>query len=334
MDTIYIFPCLLASLFVTFLVLVYWIKHARKKGFLWEDMNVYGYPKRVVASGGVGFLIGFIVGVFFYIGLRTWIYTVDRVVASILALLCAVLLAGIVGLIDDYLGWKKGGLSWKIRVLLGFVASIPLVVINAGVRTVSVPFFGAVDFGLFYPLVLIPLGVAYVTTSFNFLAGLSGLEAGQGVLIVGFFSFVAYYTGSLWLAVVGLCMVVSLLTFLIFNWHPAKTFPGDVGTYSVGALIAAMAILGNFEKIGFIVFIPYVIETVLKVGRGKLNKHSFGEPQKNGNLKLKYDKIYGMTHVAIWFLSKFKKKVKIQDVVIFNLIFEGIFIAWAFFMLV
>ena len=75
-----------------------------------------------------------------------------------------------------------------------------------------------------------------------------------------------------------------------------------------------MAILGNFEKITLFVFIPYLLEIGLKV-RGGLKKQSFGIPQAGGGLKLPYKKIYGLEHLAILILSKFKKKVREQDVV-------------------
>jgi len=52
-------------------------------------------------------------------------------------------------------------------------------------------------------------------------------------------------------------------------------------TYSIGALIASMAILGNFEKIAVFVFIPYILETVLKL-RGRLKKYSFAKVREDG----------------------------------------------------
>jgi len=174
---------------------------------------------------------------------------------EIFALLSVILILGIAGLVDDLLGWKHGGLSMRIRLLLAFSASVPLVVINAGTHLMNVPLFGMVNFGIIYPLVIIPLAIAGVSTTYNFLAGFNGLESGQGILILGFLSFVAYATGSLWLAVVGLCMVAALIGFYIFNKVPAKVFPGDSMTYAIGALIAGMAILGNFEKIALVVFI-------------------------------------------------------------------------------
>ena len=38
---------------------------------------------------------------------------------------------------------------------------------------------------------------------------------------------------------------------------------------------------------------------------------------KNNNLKMPFDKIYGLTHLSLFILSKFKKEVKERDVVYF-----------------
>jgi UDP-N-acetylglucosamine--dolichyl-phosphate N-acetylglucosaminephosphotransferase len=288
----------LVSFLLTILVLPVWIKKCRKIGMVWEDMNKFGHPKNVAASGGVIVVMSFVLGVMTYLALKTFVFGGQVRSLEIFALLGVILILGIVALVDDMFGWKRGGLSTKVRLLLAFAASVPLVVINAGTHFMNVPFFGVVDFGIFYPLVLIPLAVAGVSTTYNFLAGFGGLESGQGILILGFLSFVAYATGSPWLGVVGLCMVGALVGFYIFNRSPAKVFPGDMLTYGVGALIAGMAILGNFEKIALVVFIPYIIEVILKV-RGGLKKYSFGKPRKNGTLGLPYDKIYGLEHLAI-----------------------------------
>jgi UDP-N-acetylglucosamine--dolichyl-phosphate N-acetylglucosaminephosphotransferase len=293
-------------------------------------MNKYGKPKNVAISGGLIVLFSFLLGVFCYIAFRTLYKTVDEIIVSILAILCVVLIAGFVGFVDDMLGWKTKGLSMRLRVIALFLASVPLVVINAGESTISLPFVGTVYFGFLYPLLLVPLGVVAVTSVYNFLAGFNGLEAGQGILILGFLSYVAYTVGQPWLAIVGLCMVSALLSFLLFNWCPAKVFGGDVLTYSIGALIASIAIVGNFEKVAFITFIPYIAEMTLKL-RGRLKMYSFGEPKRDGSLELRYSKIYGLTHLSIWILKKFKKKVYEKEVVllIFGIQIIFILIAWS-----
>jgi len=305
---------LLISFNLSVLVLPIWIRKCRRVGLLWEDMNKINRPRNVASSGGIIVILAFIFGVLSYIAIRTFLIKDGIESLQIFSLLSVILLLGFVGITDDLLGWRDGGLSARARIMLAVMASIPLIVINAGAHEMVLPIFGTINFGLFYPLVLIPLGIAGATTTYNLLAGMNGLEAGQGIIILSFLSLVAYLTGSNWLSVVGLCMVAALFGFYIYNKVPAKVFPGDIMTYSIGALIAGMAILGNFEKIAVFVFIPYIIETGLKI-RGKLKKTSFGIPEKDGSLRLPYNKLYGLTHVSIWVLSKIKKKVYEKDVV-------------------
>ncbi|MFA5856719.1 MAG: glycosyl transferase family 4 [Candidatus Pacearchaeota archaeon] len=305
---------ILVSFVVSVIALPHWIRKCKEVDLLWEDMNKYNHPRNVASSGGIIVITSFILGVLTYIAIKTFIIRGNTIELKIFSLLTVILILAIVGLVDDLLGWKKGGLSVRLRLLLAFAAAIPLIVINAGEPIIDIPLFGLMDIGLFYPLILIPLGIAGATFTYNMLAGFNGLESGQGIIILSFLSFVAYITGSSWLALIGLIMVVSLIVFYMYNKYPAKIFPGDILTYSIGALIAGMAILGNFEKIAVFIFIPYIMETFLKL-RGKLKKQSFGIAQKDGSLKLPYDKIYGITHLSIFIISKFKKKVYEKDVV-------------------
>jgi len=313
MINILILLSLIISFFLTFLTIPFWIRKAKVSGLIWEDMNKPGFPKNVAGSGGIVAVIAFVIGVLYYVAIRTFVMEdINGISVEIFALLSVVLILTITGIIDDLLGWHHNGLSKRTRIFLAFAASIPLVVINAGSSVMNFPFLGEVNIGLFYPLVLIPVGIAGATTTYNFLAGFNGLEAGQGILILGFLSYVAYATGSSWLAVVGLIMVASLIGFWFYNKYPAKVFPGDSLTWTIGALIAGMAILGNFEKIAVFVFIPYILETGLKL-RGKLEKHSFGKPKKDGSLEMPFKKIYGLEHAAIYALKKVKKKGKVYE---------------------
>ena len=317
------------SFFLSLIFLPKWIKKCRRIGLVWEDMNKYNHPKNVASSGGIVVVMAFILGVLFYVAVRTFfIESVNGISTEIFALLTAILILGIMGLTDDLFGWKHGGLSIKFRLFMSLFASIPLIVINAGTHAINLPFLGQTNLGLLYPLFLIPLGIVGATTTYNFLAGFNGLEAGQGILILSFLSFVAYATGTSWLSIVGLCMVASLLVFYIYNKYPAKVFPGDILTYSIGGLIAIMAILGNFERIALFIFIPYIIETGLKL-KGRLKKQSFGKINEDNSLEMPYDKIYSLTHLSIFILKKFKKKVYEKDVTHFIFIFQIIIILLA-----
>ena len=74
-----------------------------------------------------------------------------------------------------------------------------------------------------------------------------------------------------------------------------------------------------------LIFIPYILETGLKL-RGGLKKQSFGKPNEDNSLELPYDKIYSLTHLSIFILKKFMKKVYEKDVTHLIFIFQMILI--------
>jgi UDP-N-acetylglucosamine--dolichyl-phosphate N-acetylglucosaminephosphotransferase len=323
-DPLLIIP-ILASFLVTLVLVPIWIKKARQIGLLWEDKNKLRKEK-VAGSGGLAVLVGFVISVFIFVAYRTFYFKETSYLIEIISLTSVILLAAGVGLIDDLLGWQHGGLSRRSRLVMLAISAIPLMAINAGRHAISLPIFGTVDFGLFYPLILIPIGIVGATATFNFLAGFNGLEAGQGVILLSALSLISFAMGNSWLALINLFMVFALLAFLFYNFVPARVFPGDVLTYAIGSLIAITAILGNFEKIAVFFFIPYILETILKI-RGKLNKHSFGKPQRDGSLDLQYGKVYSLTHLSIWFLKKIGIKPTEKGVVYSIWIFQIIIIA-------
>lgn len=310
MNYLLIFAIIL-SFFVTYLTLPYWIKGAHRRGFVGKDVHKKGV-KKVAECGGIAVVMGTCAGILFYIAINTFVFNTGKEnLIYIFAIISTLLIATVVGMIDDLWGWKKG-LSKKTRLFIVLFAAVPLMVINAGTSSMSLPFFGTVNLGLFYPLFLIPLGVVGATTTYNFLAGYNGLEASQGILILSALSLVAYITEVKWLSIIGLLMAASLIAFYMFNKYPAKIFPGDVLTYSVGVMIAIMAILGNMEKIAVFFFTPYIIETILK-SRGKLKKESFAKVKKDGSLEMPYKKIYSITHLSLYLLKRFRKDGKVYE---------------------
>ena len=126
------------------------------------------------------------------------------------------------------------------------------------------PFFGNINFGLLYTLVIIPLEVTIAANAVNMLAGFNGLEVGMGIIAVGSLAIIAYLLGKITVLVILLAALGALLAALHFNWFPAKILVGDVGTLSIGAIIAVAVIMGNFEIVGVILLIPYIIDFIIK----------------------------------------------------------------------
>ncbi len=315
-------PILMISFLITVLFIPAWIKRAKEEKLVGKDIHKLD-GREVAEGGGIAVLMGFVIAIMLYIALRTFIFDDRTHIIEILAILGVLTLAGFIGIFDDLLGWKRG-LSNRSRIIFLIFTAVPIMVLNLGDPNIL-----GINFGLWFPLVLVPIGIVGATSTFNFLAGYNGLEASQGILFLSALSIVTFITGNPWLSLISACMVASLLAFWIFNKYPSKVFPGDILTYPVGALIACIAIIGNVELITIFFFIPYVLEVILKL-RGKLKKESFGKIRKDGSLDLRYDKIYGLEHLAIVILKKIKGKAYEWEVPIVINLFQLIIIVLGF----
>jgi len=281
-------------------------------------MNKPGKPK-VAEMGGICVVFGFVLGMLAYIGLMTF-YLHSPKYIDILAVLCTVLMTCTIGIMDDLMGWKTGLRQWQKPIFTLF-AALPMMVVNAGHSTMNLPIVGTIDWGIFYPLLIVPLGIVGASNAYNLLGGYNGLEAGMGVIILLVLGYVGLQNGKSDASILALVMVGALLAFLYFNWYPAKVFPGDTLTYSVGALVACVAILGDMEKIAILLFVPYVIDFILPM-RKRLKVEAFAKVNDDWSLEQPYDKIYDTTHLAIAVLRNIKRRVYERDVVEFIYLIE------------
>lgn len=290
-----------------------WIRKALAIGLVGPDMNK---PERqkVAEMGGICVVFGFVLGSLVYMGLQTF-YLDSSTYTPVLAALCTVLMAGIIGIMDDLLGWKAGLRQW-IKPIFMLFAAMPMMVINAGQSTMELPLLGHVDWGILYPLAIVPIGIVGASNAYNMIAGYNGLEAGMGVIILSTLGYVGLVVVKTDAAALSLIMVGALLSFLYYNWYPARVFPGDTMTYSVGALIACVAILGNMERIAVILFIPYAVDFIFQ-SRGGFIREAFARVNVDGSLEQPNKCIYHLTHLALAVLRRVKGKVYERDVVLF-----------------
>ncbi len=146
---------------------------------------------------------------------------------------------------------------------------------------------------------IIPIGFVGASNVVNTLGGFNGLEAGMGVvytLSLGLYALINHRTNA---ATLLLTACLALLAFLRYNWYPAKILSGDSLTYLLGALVAASVIIGNMQRAGLIMMIPFIIEFVLKA-RSRFKASCIGKLREDGKLDPPYGKkIYSWTHVLM-----------------------------------
>ncbi len=163
--------------------------------------------------------------------------------------LFTLLTVGMIGLIDDYLNIREigrtKGLSARVKLILLFLFSALWAYwfyVKLGYQNISIPFLGSIDLGFWY----IPLFMLIITTmanSVNITDGLDGLAWGLLFFNYGIYAFICYEQNLTILAALCLIICGSLIGFLWFNIKPALFYMGDVGSLSLGATLAIMAMM-------------------------------------------------------------------------------------------
>ncbi|MDP2587741.1 MAG: phospho-N-acetylmuramoyl-pentapeptide-transferase [bacterium] len=156
------------------------------------------------------------------------------------------------GLVDDVMDAKKGGLSGGgLRVRYRLLIFTVIAAVGAwwfyyklGFDILHVPGIGDFSIGLWY-LPLFIFVVVATAFSVNETDGLDGLAG--GVLTMAFIAFgiIAFVQGRVELSMFVSAIVGALLAFLWFNVYPARFFMGDTGSMSLGFTLAIVAFLTN-----------------------------------------------------------------------------------------
>lgn len=249
----------LVSFIVAFFAFPLLIPRLKRAGIVGKDMHKPEKPE-VAEMGGLAIVAGLGSGLILAIALETFLAQVLTInLPALLAALGTVLIVALIGILDDLFGISQG-----VKALLPLFAALPLVAVKAGKTMMRLPFLGPVDFGLFYSLVLVPLGITGAANGVNMLAGFNGLEVGMGIVAAGSLAIIAYTLRATTSLVLLLAMLGALLAALYYNWYPAKVLIGDIGTLSIGAVLATSVILGDFETAGIIVIIPYFLDFLVK----------------------------------------------------------------------
>ncbi len=141
------------------------------------------------------------------------------------------ILVAITSLLDDHLN-----LPVYIRFGLHLAAATMVSLENGGFGNFPLPEPYNFELGFFnYPLTI--FWILAVLNIYNFLDGIDGYAAVQG-LVASIGLALLYPAGvSFDLAII---LAAAIAGFLLFNWHPARIFMGDIGSTSLGFIFATL----------------------------------------------------------------------------------------------
>jgi UDP-N-acetylglucosamine--dolichyl-phosphate N-acetylglucosaminephosphotransferase len=171
-----------------------------------------------------------------------------------LTLACCVLFGGFLGLVDDLIDLK-----WRYKSFLPLFASLPLIALREITYETKMAtyFFGKIDFGIYYYILIIPLIITIVTNTVNQLGGLNGLETICPVIIIAGLALVSPQERMLLYIPILACFILAF-----FNYR-GRIFIGNTGSFALGITIASYSIIANIEQTLLISIIPYILNSIL-----------------------------------------------------------------------
>ena len=206
---------------------------------------------------------------------------------------------GVIGFIDDYLKISRrnsAGLPVWGKLAGQFVAALAIVLylyFSGGkeITSLYVPFLKnpVIDLGTWW----IPFGVLLImgeSNAVNFSDGLDGLLTGLLILVFITLAILTYISGRTdYSAYLGIpyipaageltvfCLAIggALIGFLWFNAHPAELFMGDVGSLSLGGVVAVISLIIKKEILILViggVFVLEIASVIIQVVSFKLRK--------------------------------------------------------------
>lgn len=194
----------------------------------------------------------------------------------------ALVLAALVGLVDDYLNVKRigpagGGLRMRHRLI-----SYSLIALGGAWwfyskldwDIIHIPFAGDLALGWLY----VPFfALVIIATSFsvNETDGLDGLAGGPLMASFAAYGAIAFAQGKIDLAIFCAAIMGALMAFLWFNVTPAAFFMGDTGAMSLGTVLGVVAMLTNQPLLLPLIGLPFVLESlsvIIQVASKKIRK--------------------------------------------------------------
>ncbi|WP_374445320.1 glycosyl transferase [Stella sp.] len=134
--------------------------------------------------------------------------------------------------------WRddRGGLSAGIRLLAQFAAVLPAVLLLPG----------PVAQGWLPPPVdtaFAALAWVWFVNLYNFMDGIDGISGIETMAIGVGLALTALVAGPADAGGFGLLLAAAAAGFLVWNWHPARVFLGDVGSVPLGYLTGGLLLL-------------------------------------------------------------------------------------------
>ena len=292
-----IFSCGLAFLITLFSIPV--IIEVAKDKKLFDVPGERKVHKIVIPTlGGLGIFSGFILGTLMGAPLAE---------ASVLQyFMAAIMIIFFMGIKDDIL------ILTATKKFVGQLIAAGIIIKFGGIEINN--FYGVLGVHAIPPTAAFLISlftIVVITNSFNLIDGVDGLAGSLGLLTSVIFGIYFYFSGHILYSVMALSLAGSLISFLIYNFSPAKIFMGDTGSLLIGLVNSILVIkfinvasdptsvipLASAPALGFAILVVPLFDTLRVVSVRIIHRRSPFWPDRNHIHHFLLD--MGLSHKAI-----------------------------------
>ncbi|ULQ51146.1 glycosyltransferase family 4 protein [Flavihumibacter fluvii] len=178
-------------------------------------------------------------------------------------------------------------------------------------------FLGIYSLPQTFSLLFTYLTVIVIINSFNLIDGIDGLAGSLGLLSTSVFGIYFVSIGDTADAVLAFSLAGSILSFLIFNFQPARIFMGDTGSLLIGLINAVLVIkfiniaadpattirIPAAPAVGFGILMVPLLDTLRVFGIRMFQRRSPFSPDRNHIHHLFLDNGYSHRTITILLLA-------------------------------
>ena len=242
------------------------IKLAKKIGIMDIPNDARKIQKEPMPRlGGLAFIMSFLISCLF-------VFTTYEVNDNInlMGFFLGAAIVAMTGFIDDAKGLKP----W-VKLLGQSIAAICVILSGVRIFYVEIPFLDLYGLNDIVSIIITFCWIVGVTNAFNLIDGLDGLATGVSAIstLSMLVIFILNGAGASVFILVS-ALLGGLIGFLPYNFNPAKTFMGDIGSNFLGFTLATVSMIGLAKTYTLMaIVLPVIIlglpifDTLFAIGR-------------------------------------------------------------------
>ena len=251
----------LLAFITSFVVTPYTMKLAHKIGAIDIPDKRKVHKKPIPRLGGLAIISGFIVSIIYLLIVLNIENTIqlngiEQYGIKLLGFFIGILILGITCFIDD-----SKNIPALLKLLAQVLAAIIVVMCGVKIDIIAIPLLEKnINLSNIVSYIFTIGWIVGITNAINLIDGLDGLSSGISLISCISLLIIFATNGSSILSIILITALAGgIVGFLPFNFNPAKTFVGDVGSNFLGFSLAVISILGVAKTYTVLVLIAPLI---------------------------------------------------------------------------